>query len=97
MSYNVIVSPEAFDGLKHIERDALLKLIPCIHNSLQTLGKDPVGLGQKPLVPYPEQGQIFSFQCRANDVSYSLVAIFCYDQSETEIHILSVSCRRTIM
>jgi hypothetical protein len=97
VNYNVIVSPNAFEGLKHVEPDALLKLIPCIHRSLQALGANPVGLGQKPIVPYPEQGQIYPFECHANGVSYKLVAIFCYGESETEIHILSVRFRRTIM
>lgn len=58
VSYNVIVSPNAFEGLRQIDRDTLEKLIPCVFASLME---------------------------------------FCYDDSETEIHILSVRYRRTVM
>ena len=97
MSYNVLVSPDAFDGLKQVDRDTLQKLLPCIFTSLTNLGNDPVRLGEKPLVPYPVAGQIFYFDCAAEGINHHLAAIFCYDDSETAIHILSVRYRRTVM
>jgi hypothetical protein len=97
VSYKVIVSPDAFDGLKQIDGDTLRQLAPCIFASLNELGSDPIKHGERPLVPYPVAGQIFYFQCRVDGVNYNLAAVFCYDETETEIHILSVGYRRAIM
>lgn len=97
MSFNVVVSPDAFEELKRVEPERLVQLLPCISSALENLGQDPVGLGQRPLVPYPESGQVYYFDCRADGVNYWLAAIFAYDQNEADIHILRVTFRRIVM
>ena len=97
MSYNVVVNPDAFEELKRVERDVLMQLLPCISSALEALGKDPVGLGQRPIVPYPESGQVYYFNCHANGVNHWLAAIFAYDQNEQDIHVLRVTYRRAVM
>jgi hypothetical protein len=97
MSYKVIVSPDAFDGLRQMESGTLLKMLPCISSSLEQLAEDPVRLGERPLIPYPGGGQVFYFQCRVDGINYRLAALYCYEETETEIRILSVRYQRIIM
>jgi hypothetical protein len=52
-------------------------------------------LGEKAILPYPERGQAYFFECRAEGTLYGLVAFFHYLPGETAIYVTRVRYRRT--
>ena len=100
MSYAVVVSRKAFDGLKNAfvdEGGVPLEVIAATVDALTRLAENPVELGRKPLIPYPGNPQVYAFSCTVGDVVHRFAALFSYGQNENTLFIHAVRHERMVL